>query len=144
MVSPEMMRDTDRLLKSKQPVMLSVVDTRSRAVSEKPVRLTVKETGMLNLKNYRLNDKKCVNGNNNILLLSRSEMEGTRAAVINTISKSVILPQNKKISQIGFTKRRQTPSASTSWSGPRSGQTSPPLRKLRTSPPRLPKLRTSR
>ena len=137
------MRDTDRLLKSKQPVMLSVVDTRNRSVTEKPVRLSVKETGMLNLKNCRLNDAKCVSGNNNILLLSRSEMEPSArtarssAAVCRTISKSVILPQNNKISQIGLSKRRDTLSASslqkTSW----SGQTSPTLRKLSVRAVRL-------
>ena len=114
MVSPEMMRDTDRLLKSKQPGLVNVIDARPRSVTETPVRLSVKETGMLNIKNYQLKDKKCVHGNNNILLLSRSEMERSslRPAVINTISKSVILPPNNKISQSGLTRRREATSAS--------------------------------
>ena len=92
MVSPEVMRDTDLMLKSKQsPIIIS-----NRAVTDQPVKLTKKKTAtILSRNSNQKTDKKCVVANNNILLLSRSDLDPSNKSlpsVINTISKSVILP----------------------------------------------------
>ena len=93
MVSPEIMRDTDLMLKSKQSGV------------EKPVKLTKKKTATILRRNtlqLEDRDRKCVIANNNILLLSRSDMEPANktfnmATVVNTVKRSVILPQADKV-----------------------------------------------
>ena len=134
MVSPEVMRDTDLMLKSKQsPIIIS-----NRAVTDQPVKLTKKKTAtILSRNSNQKTDKKCVVANNNILLLSRSDLDPSNKSlpsVINTISKSVILPQNNKISPHGGIQGREISPTLRIPKKRFSGATTPAVRKLSVRP----------